>query len=762
MRIRFILSIVLSLAVITCGGGGGGGGNAATSPATAPTPTGLTVTATGLDQILLTWTAPTAGFDGYELESKIGDGAFTKIHTGLIPSTYTNLYLTFSPTAPDATDYAFRLRTARGTEFSPYSNSVTYSRRPNAPSQANATYDWANSVVVLNWNRNTASADGLRIERAECSAYGSVTGTWTSLPLSDPQASTYRDGGVSPDLYYTYRITNLKGVQASQPSINSQPVFTGLVSVTWVNASYDATQGGMLVSWGSSTSTQPDGVRLERSDSDAYGNSLGNWTEVSMPSGFHTSFLDQSVQEGGYYLYRVTYLYGATTTTPSTMYYGASVPLLPPVTLQVSATASGLQLTWQNRSTAANQIVVRRTPNAGFTSDVAILSPSTSSYLDPVTSLGYYTYTVVAKNSTQEAPSGYATAATLNPPGALVLIPTGLNLPTASDAALRPSGGWAFATLSPLGVLSNNDPWPATFPGDASRESSPLIQVDRQGWPHAVYATPASGGSALNLIHLWYNGTAWASETMATASIPWSSANSGWTYHLDSTGVPHVLLDHVTASQPYGGSTASLSYLHKVNGSWVEESLASLSPSVSNIGSFHITLDSSDTPHILLGNWGSVIDYVLTGAGTWTASTPPTGTIQAGWYDFLDSAWVDGSNGWIFFEQYVGGNILEHGLWVIQLKAGVWQSPVLLGSRVHDGASTTASAAISPDQSRVAIVFNTSAGVKTYHQALDGWHETLVAPYTSSYPPLLRIGFDETQKLHVLNLTNAGLTDYHE
>ena len=223
-----------------------------------------------------------------------------------------------------------------------------------------------------------------------------------------------------------------------------------------------------------------------------------------------------------------------------------------------------------------------------------------------------------------------------------------------------------------------------------------------------------------------------------------------------------MLLDHVTANQPNGGATASLSYLHKVLGSWTEESLATLSPSMSNIGTYHLTLDGSDTPHILLGNWSSVIDQVRTGAGSWSSATLPTGGVQAGWYDFLDSAWVDGNNGWVFFEQYVEGNILQHGLWVIQLKAGAWQAPVLLGARSHDGASTTALAALSPDRTRVAILLNTSAGVKAYHQAPDGWHETLVMPSTSSYPPLLRIGFDGNQKVHILSATGSGFTDCHE
>ena len=762
MRMKSCLAAALSILVMACGGGGGGGGNVSGSgstPATLPAPSALTVIESGVDQITLSWLPPSGSFDGYELEGRMGTEAFQKVHNGLIPNTYTGLILTFLPTAPENTTFTFRLRTAQGSLFSPYSNEASYTRGPYAPGQPTATYDWNNAAVDLAWNRNSSASDGLRIERAECTQYGTVTGTWTTLPTTDPLASTYADTSAPPNLFYTYRITNLTGTRESQPSAPSLPVYTGLASISWISAYYDSTQGGVLVSWGSNTPIQADGVRLERCDSDASGVTLGNWTGVTLPSGYLNSFLDQSVMEGGRYFYRVAALYGTTATPPCSMAYSVAIPLLPPVNVQVSATAGGLQLAWQNRSTSANQVVIRRTPYFGSTSDIAILSPSAATYLDPVTTLGYYTYTVVAKSATQEASSGSVTAATLNPPGSLALTTTTLNLPSASDAALRPAGGWAFATTSPLGVLSNNDPWPATFPGDAGRSADPLVQVDRQGWPHAVYATPAVNGTASSLVHLWYDGTAWKSETMASANIPSSSANQGWTCRLDSTGTPQVLLDHVTAIQPYGGATASLSYLHKVNGAWVEESLAGLTPSVNNIGTFHLSLDDSDTPHILLGNWLSAIDYVRTGPGAWTSTTVPAVSVYAGWYDYLDGLWIDGNNGWIFYQNYSGsGNALN----VLQMKNGAWLPPQVLEPRAFNNYTNAGRCALSPDRSRIAILAATTLGFKVYHQAADGWHETLVAAPGAGWMSTMRLGFDANQKAHILLSAGNGYSDSHE
>jgi hypothetical protein len=181
-------------------------------------------------------------------------------------------------------------------------------------------------MVALSWNRNTSGSDGLLIERAECAPNGLLDGTWVALPVPDPAASSFLDQGASKNLYFTYRITNLKGSLAGQPSAPSDPVFTGLLPVAWVTAAYDPSQGGIQVSWGASTGARPDGVRLERSDCEATGASLGNWTTLSLPTGYQTAFLDKQVTLGARYTYRATSLYGTNTTPPCLLPYSIPIP----------------------------------------------------------------------------------------------------------------------------------------------------------------------------------------------------------------------------------------------------------------------------------------------------------------------------------------------------------------------------------------------------------------------------------------------------
>jgi hypothetical protein len=767
MRSQSCLAAILSLLLAACGGGGGGGGATQTgsnpvTPHAPAAPSNLVATQGGTpDEVLLSWTRTTDPSDGYWLEAKVGDTPYQVLNSEPIPATVFSVLLTFSSSAPDAITYTFRLRASYKTAMSSYSNEAPYFRNPMAPSQVVATYDMNANRVNLSWTRNTTGSDGLLIERAECTQYGIITGAWVSLPITDPLASTYVDQTFPRDRYYVYQVINLKGSQAGQPSLLSSPVFAGYMPIPWISATFDGMANCIRVSWWVGSLSQATGILLERSDYNSSGALLGNWTPLPIPSGLPTFDTDSSIAENAQYAYRATNLYGTNLSIPSQVIGPVSVPLFSPSNLQVVATSGGLQLNWQNRSLVANQVVIRRSPTMALTNDVALLTPTATGYLDPVSSLGYYSYTVVAKSGSEESPSNAVVAATLNRPDSLLLSSAPLGLPTASIAALRPSGTWAFAVLQPLGILSNNDPWPANAPVDSGETALPVIQVDGQGWPHAIYATrPASSSSASTVVHLWFDGVHWQSESLTTAIVPSSYPRPSLSYRLDSSGQPQVLVDHVTTQYPSGGSTASLSYFHKANGVWVEEPLDGLTPLLNITGTFHISLDAADTPHLLIGNGSSLIDYARTGPGQWSSTTLPVGSeqIYAGADDFVDSLWIDQNHGLVFYESDVPGGT---GLNVLQIKDGVWLSPQILDTRPlqHFSNGYDIRCALSPDHSRAVVLYSTSVGLKTYHQLPDGWHATLAAPPGVAW---MATGFDGNQKLHILTSTYQGFVEIHE
>ncbi|MCE1204839.1 MAG: fibronectin type III domain-containing protein [Holophagaceae bacterium] len=755
MRPISCLAILMTLLLGGCGGGGG-----SASP-TSAAPTRLVVTESGRDQITLNWVAPTTPFDGYELEGRLGTEPFEKVHTGLIPNTYQGIILSFQATAPDNTTYAFRLRVARGSSFSTYSNEASYARGPNTPGQPTGTYDWGQNGVSLTWTRNTISSDGLQVERAECTVLSTQTGPWVSLPVPDPLASTYLDQSADANHYYLYRLTNLYGTKAGQPSTVSSAISTWLEAPYSLNAFYDNGYGGILLSW-ASASAQVDGRLVERSDCALDSSPLGNWSQVALLPGTAVSFLDSAIGDGRYYAYRITNRHGPVASAPTQPPSLAWVPLFAPVNLQVVPSTGGLQLTWQNRTTGATQVIVRRSPGVGGPTELAVLPPGTTSYLDVGPELGYYLYWVTAKNLQTESASESVFIGTPNPPGALALTATPLNLPGAASAALRPLGSWVLAGDVPFGIQSYNDPWPAITPAGAIRPTRPIVQVDRLGWPHAVYASPLAGTTDhFALTHLWFDGTGWQSEPTVTAKLPSGGATSAWTFQLDALGTPHLLVDHASAAYPTGGATEGLSYVHKEGGTWVEEPLAGRVPAIPSLGSFHLRLDGADVPHLLLGAGTSVLDCVRTGPGTWASATVPTGPVTAGWYDFLDGTWIDGANGWIFHESLLNGDTAVRGLWATELRGGAWQAPVLLGSQVNVWPGTRAKVAISPDRTRLAVLHGATLGIRVYHLAADGWHPTLLPSDAGSWP-LFEVAFDGAQKVHVLLSHPYGYTDFHE
>ncbi|HJW72992.1 MAG TPA: fibronectin type III domain-containing protein [Geothrix sp.] len=757
MRLPILFTLALGLLFVACGGSGGGNDGGQNS---IPAPTGLhIVQEPDPETFSLVWNPPQGTVDGYNLEMKSGTNSFTKINSVLIPSTYTRLTLTFSPIAPEDTDFNFRMNSAKGTGTSAYSNTAVVHHGIYAPGQPTGTYDWDRLGVALNWSRNSTASDGLIVERMASDSLGNSQGGWISLPVSDPLASTYLDSTATLGTYYLYRITNKKGDTPSAAGPASYPIYTGLVGPSYLAAYWDYAQTGVTLNW--YASNPADSILLERAQCDASGNPVEGWATVGTFAGNVTTYTDHAYQELATYLYRATEIRLKAASSPVTS-YPVTTYLNAPTDLVATPVQGGIQLTWTNRSQVATQVTLNR-GGANSLSPIAVLTAGSTSYLDPNPPLGYYYYQVVAQNGYNTAASGTVMAATPNPPGALALTGTTLTYPQANDAWLGPAGTWAFLLQQPFGVLSNNDAWQPFFPNNSVGSATSAIQVDAKGWPHVVYfvADPQNNQNRL-LTHIWTDGNSWQSEVIGQTNLPNWLPNSVYSFRLDSSGTPQVLLDHSDSLNPYGGSTATLTFVHKVNGAWVSDSLASVNPAISNIGVFRLVLDGADRPHFLLGNWSSISECSPDGTGGWISAFLPAGTVNAGAYDPLDGVWTDADTASVFYES--PGNP-GPSLMVLQKVAGVWQNPLQLGSRDYYGSDSKMQAAASPDHSRVAISYSTSVGVKTYHWNGTSWIETLVAPPLTS-TSWIRLGFDAKNKVHLITYVDtypfAGYMEYKE
>jgi hypothetical protein len=822
---------------------------------TFPGPTNLRSTlGPGPRDFTLAWTPPTGAFDGYNLESKTGSGAFEKANSSLIPPTYTALQFTFTDAAPEDTTFSFRLNAAKGSQTSAASNEASVNSGLNTPGQPTGQYDWDRSGIALTWFRNSAASTGFLLERAQSDIYGYPSGSWITLTVTDPTALSFLDTTVTLGANYIYRVTNTKGPVSSRPSSSSSPIYTGLPAPSQPSATYDFSSGGMAVTWTKNT-TFNDGVKIERIQTNSYGTQTGTWTELTPTDPTANTFLDTSATSNTYYAYRVSnlrnglsstasapsypafagltapsyisaywdankggvylywYAYGtydaftieratcdasgqptgswSTVATPSgatneytdfgiqelTYYlyriagvrgqitsltvsaYLVGTPMAAPTNLAATTATGGAQLTWQNHSAAATQLVVRRGPGSNTYSytEVAILSSTTTSYVDPLAHLGNYHYTVVAKAGSSEAASTPTTFTTPNPPDALTLTSSTKVLPDATDAALTPTGAWGLATTSPFGMLSNNDPWTPYFPNNSLRSAGNMVQIDALGHPHLVYLilNPQNNQEAL-LRHAWHDGTTWQSEDMGHTQLVYAYSSVGYEFRLDSTGVPHALLDQ----GPYGGYTSTMTYVHKVNGAWVQESMGDISPTL-YLSAYRLRLDASDVPHVLINASTSVYECTRSAQGQWSASVLAAAANTT--TGFLDGFWSDGDNAIVMYSVY--GSYPSYGSDIMAVKkvAGVWQLPSLIEH--SDSTSPSIQVAQSPDHARIAMVWVDAYGFKALHLDTTGWHPTLLLNPSSTYNLMYRVGFDGSNKVHILfkNIyPDVGYIDFKE
>lgn len=275
-------------------------------------PTGLRVEATtDFDRIELYWNAPAGTFDGFELEGRMGDGAWEQLHEGLVPPDVIGVELFLDPATPEATTISFRIRAVRGDARSPYSPEASYRRGVRAP-DLSVSSGWGVGVH-LSWVNRSAVADALRLERT-ARVDGVALGPAEVVPVAFP-AISYDDTAAWTDcVELSYRLVYSKGQDVSAPSSGitmaalplaptslSVIVASDIAAVSWTNVSVHAARvevlRGNAVHWGY------------------------NWTEpgaiVALPPG-STSYVDAGLPRGAYsYAVRSSCTGGQVATSPA-------------------------------------------------------------------------------------------------------------------------------------------------------------------------------------------------------------------------------------------------------------------------------------------------------------------------------------------------------------------------------------------------------------------------------------------------------------
>jgi Tol biopolymer transport system component len=168
-------------------------------------PSGLSATAVSATQMRLAWTDGSTDETGFRLERRVSGGAWTEVWK--LPANSTGC---LDGNLTPNTLYAYRLRAANGTVFSPYSNtaSVTTWAVPVAPGNLKAAAISA-SQIKLTWADESGTETAYRVERQK------ADGSWEEIRVLAANATAYVDAGRTAGVASTYRVRASSGTAYS-------------------------------------------------------------------------------------------------------------------------------------------------------------------------------------------------------------------------------------------------------------------------------------------------------------------------------------------------------------------------------------------------------------------------------------------------------------------------------------------------------------------------------------------------------------------
>jgi len=181
------------------------------SPTPPAAPTGLSATATGSDQINLSWSDNSGDEDAFEVQRSPDGTSFSLIATlGANVTSYSDTGLA------GGTTYYYRVAATNAGGSSGYSNvasaTTTLPQPPSSPSGLTAT-GVSDSAIDLAWTPGSSNETGFAIERSDSGA-----GNYSQIATVGAGVSAYTDTGLTAQTSYDYRVSAFNGVGSSPPS----------------------------------------------------------------------------------------------------------------------------------------------------------------------------------------------------------------------------------------------------------------------------------------------------------------------------------------------------------------------------------------------------------------------------------------------------------------------------------------------------------------------------------------------------------------
>ncbi len=348
---------------------------ATTSSVTEPppaAPSNLAGAAISASQINLVWSDNSANEQGFRLERCKGSASVCDTY----PANFAQIaelgpnVTSYSDTGLlSSTPYSYRVRAFNVSGNSPYSNTdetITPSapHPPVAPSNLTATAV-SSTQVNLTWQDNSTTESGFNIERcpgtaAFCDANPASFAYVTSRGVNN---TSYSDTGRAPNTTYSYRVraSNADGysaytntAEATTFPLTDPPAAPSNLVATAPSSSQ------INLSW-TDNSTTEDGFRIER----CTGAGCTNFAQIAQLAANATSYNNTGLASATPYTYRVraynavdnsAYSNTAQATTRS------NIPAAPSNLAATTASATQINLTWQDNSTNEAGFNIERCP----------------------------------------------------------------------------------------------------------------------------------------------------------------------------------------------------------------------------------------------------------------------------------------------------------------------------------------------------------------------------------------------------------------
>ncbi len=444
------------------------------------------------------------------------------------------------------------------------------------------------------------------------------------------------------------------------------------------------------------------------------------------------------------------------------------VPIRPPRGFTAVIQSDGVSLDWDDVSQVATTIEVERSQldeqgNPGPWSVLLRRPPMVASerYLDATAELGKaYAYRATSRTNTLASEPAQATTLIRVAP----LPQSTIQLPQAPHMAADGKGNYAFLTIGPSGGPSdrlrftwrNGAAWAtATTTGvfSPSLYYPPYIKLDASGVAHAVYLKLSA--AAYQITHGWSEGTQWREELIAERPLYSDSATAA--FHFDVTsGAPVVAWILSTSTQL---KDCKLEAAVKVGGTWTVMPLDSVIPNLEPFVSYQVFADQAGTLHLLVRERGGLVHLQPTAQG-WTRELLPLPEAQRGIYDPFLGVGRDADHLAVCFDLPSNEFVSPQAACIRKNGPAGWGPVEYLGTLPFFGSTFGMTAALSPDGSRLALLY-TGRNTHLFRSDNGGrWTETIINPFQFS-----TFGFDPANKLSVLSAINGSpdavvLTDH--